>query len=600
MTSVSVPDTLSPTTEKTIQQLLERVASAREKVFGEVERRLLEPGLRADLRKDLELLLARVHLDRGEFAEALRFGRKVLEWAIGQDEHLRAGNAHNTLGLTYWKLGDLPQALESFSASLQEAQTAGNPELELRSSMNLGLVHSGQKQWDAAARIYRTALGMAEVRGDQRILGVTAHNLGCTLWERDGATDEALELTRQAFACKLPFGEPATLAYTANNLVGILRDRGEWDAAHRALDDSAPWVEAAAMPGPNFYFALNAGYLHLALENPRRDDAFGFAELERALKIAQKGAMLDEEGRAYEYLAKAFAERERFKEAHDYLHRYSTVRDKYLAEQTAQRIENLRSASEIQRLEREHRIESVRRREVEALNRQLSELAEGKDQLLRLIGHDLRGYLSGILGMADLILETGELSGETASCAGDIVSAARATLGLLEEILDYGRLIADGSAAEHPVDLITESCEVIDRLRSTFAAKRQRIEFFCHKDAVRVASEPAGFRRVLENLLTNASKFSPPGTSTKVLIEQTGSIARVLVCDRGPGIPTADRGELFKPGKRLAARPTGGEPSAGVGLYLAKEIAQKIGADLHFEPTLGGGATFVITFPFAS
>lgn len=587
---------LERTSPETVTSLARRAATEREAVRREVLWRLEEPDLNPFLRRSLELILARICLDHAEFAEALRYARGVLEWAIPEGEHQLAGQAHNNLGLTYWKLGDLPQALESFSAALQEAQTAGDPELELRSSMNLGLVHSGQKKWDAAAHIYRRAYAIAQERDDRRILGVTAHNLGCTLWERDGASDEALALTRQAYQFKLDFREPATLAYTANNLVGILRDRGEWAEAHAALAESARWVEASDMPGTRFYHALNSGCLHLALENPQRDDERGFAEMRGALSLAQEAAMLDEEGKAYEYLARAYAERGAHKEAHEALLEYSKVRDKYMAAQTSQRIENLRSAFEIQRLEREHRIEAARRREVEQLNRRLSELAEGKDRLLRLIGHDLRGHLSGILGMADLILVTRPPETESREFIGDIVSAARATLSLLEEILDYGRLIASGSSTFAEIDLVTAACEVADRVRAQFRRKEQSLELECVEDLLTVTTELMGFERVLENLLTNASKFCPPGSRTTLRIEAWEDQIRVAVIDRGPGIAPMDRSRLFHPGQRLTSRPTGNETSAGVGLYLAREIAEKIGATLHFEETPGGGATFVIAF----
>jgi len=103
---------------------------------------------------------------------------------------------------------------------------------------------------------------------------------------------------------------------------------------------------------------------------------------------------------------------------------------------------------------------------------------------------------------------------------------------------------------------------------------------------------------VLENLLSNALKFAPPGSRVRVAVEagNPGTV-RVRVMDRGPGIDESDRKRLFQRYVRLSAKPTSGESSTGLGLSIAKQLADAMHGNLAYEPREGGGSSFVFELP---
>jgi signal transduction histidine kinase len=113
----------------------------------------------------------------------------------------------------------------------------------------------------------------------------------------------------------------------------------------------------------------------------------------------------------------------------------------------------------------------------------------------------------------------------------------------------------------------------------------------------RVQTDPVVIAAIMDNLLSNAVKYSPWGQTVYVVVR---SEPQALVCsvrDGGPGISPADQLRLFQRGAPLSAIPTGGEPSSGYGLAVAKELATKIDAELWYESPDMGGACFSIRLP---
>jgi hypothetical protein len=101
----------------------------------------------------------------------------------------------------------------------------------------------------------------------------------------------------------------------------------------------------------------------------------------------------------------------------------------------------------------------------------------------------------------------------------------------------------------------------------------------------------------MDNLLTNAVKYSPPGSTVQVSVQPEGDGWRINVQDEGPGITEEDRQKLFEDFARLSARPTGGEKSTGLGLAIARRIVHAHGGEIGVDSIPGHGATFWFTLP---
>jgi signal transduction histidine kinase len=103
--------------------------------------------------------------------------------------------------------------------------------------------------------------------------------------------------------------------------------------------------------------------------------------------------------------------------------------------------------------------------------------------------------------------------------------------------------------------------------------------------------------QILDNLVSNALKYSQPTTVVEVTAAQENGWAIVMVKDQGPGLSEADQKMLFRKFTRLTAKPTHGESSNGLGLSIVKRLAEGMGGSIECRSVLGQGATFRLKLP---
>jgi two-component system sensor histidine kinase/response regulator len=103
--------------------------------------------------------------------------------------------------------------------------------------------------------------------------------------------------------------------------------------------------------------------------------------------------------------------------------------------------------------------------------------------------------------------------------------------------------------------------------------------------------------QVLNNLISNATKFSQPGTSITVHVAAENAEVRITVRDQGLGIPEDERGKLFQPFGKTSVRSTGGEVSTGLGLAIVRKIVEGHGGRIWVESEVGVGSAFIFTLP---
>lgn len=232
---------------------------------------------------------------------------------------------------------------------------------------------------------------------------------------------------------------------------------------------------------------------------------------------------------------------------------------------------------------------------------QLRQLAEDKDELLGILAHDLKNHLAGIkLSAGMLASRRDELPPRSATLAENIEQSTDRMLLFVREFL------ANQSAERltlHPGPLsLTDLVQAaVNRHRDPAAVKNITVEVEVPSSAVTVTADPEALTQVLENLLTNAIKFSPQGSRVKVSVTApVGGVARCTVADEGPGFTVEDRVKLFQRYGRLSTRPTGGEPSTGLGLSIVKRLVEAMGSLVVLESAPGEGARFRLEMPAPS
>ncbi len=224
-----------------------------------------------------------------------------------------------------------------------------------------------------------------------------------------------------------------------------------------------------------------------------------------------------------------------------------------------------------------------------------------KNKMMSVVSHDLKNPIGAIRGLAEFLQggSFGALSEEQHEMVRSIHSAADAMFGLVKDLLDVSLMDNDAISLNF---IETDFCSlVIDavNLHQVSAEKKQiTIAYVGPEISPLIVCDRTQARRVLDNLVTNALKFSPSGTTVSVELQVSGEEYMLNVCDQGPGVPEDEKDKLFKHLGRTSNRPTGGEQSTGLGLAICKKIIEAHGGTIGFENQPKGGARFFATFPF--
>lgn len=232
-------------------------------------------------------------------------------------------------------------------------------------------------------------------------------------------------------------------------------------------------------------------------------------------------------------------------------------------------------------------------------NDELRRLNELKDSFLGMAAHDLRNPI-GYVQMTTALLLDPEVRWSEAQRQDIFEDLNRQThhmVALLDDLLDVTQIEAGK---------LTLQCEPIEM--SSFldeAAKRHAMLAAPKGTQVLLETVPPGnvmadrsrLRQVIDNLISNAIKYSPAGSTVRVSAQQVQSGWRVNVQDQGPGITPEDRKRLFQDFAKLSARPTGGEKSVGLGLAITRRVVEAHGGQIGVDSEPGHGSTFWFTLP---
>jgi two-component system sensor histidine kinase/response regulator len=240
----------------------------------------------------------------------------------------------------------------------------------------------------------------------------------------------------------------------------------------------------------------------------------------------------------------------------------------------------------------------------------LRELNEEKNEFMGIVAHDLRNPLGAVRGYAELILEEAEslppaLSEQKgiqamADCAGRIQETSARMVEMVRNLLDANRIErGELRLRVAPQDLCALMRSVSESQNARAAAKQQRVMLDVPDSPVLVPTDQDIMTQVLENLVSNAIKYSPPGKTIQLRLRLLPGEVRCEVHDEGPGLSPEDQKKLFGKFARLSPKPTGGEHSTGLGLSIVKRMVETMGGCVGCETELGKGATFYCGLPRA-
>jgi two-component system sensor histidine kinase/response regulator len=233
----------------------------------------------------------------------------------------------------------------------------------------------------------------------------------------------------------------------------------------------------------------------------------------------------------------------------------------------------------------------------------LRQLAEDKDELLGILAHDLKNHLGGMQMSVQLMYDRARQLAD-----GRLERMSANTLRATDQMLSFLMEYLANAAADRGFTIGLESVSLTEEAATAiqhYVEAARRKELTLHQDFAPgtplVWADPMALGQVIDNLVSNAVKFSPSGKSIWITVGPGAEgCAECRIRDEGPGCSAEDLRKMFRRYQRLSALPTAGEPSTGLGLSIAKRHVEAMNGGLRCESEVGRGATYILTLPGVS
>jgi two-component system, sensor histidine kinase LadS len=284
---------------------------------------------------------------------------------------------------------------------------------------------------------------------------------------------------------------------------------------------------------------------------------------------------------------------------------YKSQQDLVKAQMKTFEVERARQDAEIYRLRNVELAQAYndveqKNEEMERLNDSLREMNNEKNEFLGIVAHDLKNPLSNISMLGKVLSEEANTLSkqEVAEFAGDIRAASGRMFELITNLLDVNA-IENKAVRLTPIPFdLTEIAQLVTTdYRGRAEAKQLRMHLEIPPDNTMVFADKSSTLQIIDNIVSNAIKYSPHSKNIYIRLCKRDNIVCFEVQDEGQGLSADDKQKLFGKFARLSAQPTGGEHSTGLGLSIAKKLAQAMNGDIGCQSTVGEGATFTVSLP---
>lgn len=562
---------------------------------------------------------------RASFNAAFRGYHLAEEYHLPREQ----GDFASILAFQYSDLGNYPlanqYALEALNLARQENYVKG----QIWAYYRLAGIAMEIGKNEEALSMAQEALRLSEPTNNDTLMAWSYNMVGEVY--RGANMDSLAEVSyRAAESHALLVNFPRAINVVHQNLAIIYLRSGDYVQAESLLLEAAP-------RNVNFNATFENKYFCSELYAKTRRSGRALENTMEALRMTQEQGAIKWEKRFTEQLAEIYLQLGRVKQAWQLQLRADTLREQISGNQVQLQLsamdlkqENDEFKSTNAQLQSRHRTQqliitlvvlivallgffglllllSIRttkamNEQLAAKNRILDEVIAEKDMIMNIMVHDLKSPLNAISGLMALI----EDPSTSAEDRLQFLELMRRSLdrgnNLVANLLEISRLESgDVAARSQEMDLHAMVEEIVTDFRHPAQEKSIELLLELPQGVVSVRSDRILLRRIVENIVGNALKFTPKGKKVWVRLVTGKGGWQVEIQDQGPGITEQDMKKLFGKFQKLSAKPTAGEHSSGLGLAIVKALSEKIGVEVLVDSTVGEGSTFtVVVTPHAA
>lgn len=238
----------------------------------------------------------------------------------------------------------------------------------------------------------------------------------------------------------------------------------------------------------------------------------------------------------------------------------------------------------------------VSRMEILETNKELEQVNNDITKIMKMVAHDLRNPLTGIIGISSALSDNEALSASHREMLALINSAGLHADNMINEIIEMDINHSFDIKKKERINLNQFLDQIVSMMQYKANEKQQLLHLITQKD-VNIIANKDKIMRLVSNLISNAIKFSPKKSNIKIVLSPNGNTAKIEVIDNGIGIPATSLNGIFDMFTSAKRAGTDGEKPFGLGLYISKSIATAHGGRITVESTQGKGSTFTVILP---
>lgn len=544
---------------------------------------------------------------QSEMPKALEYYSKALVIARQQNNNKATSLSLHNIGTAYALLGEYVDALEYFLRCETLQQYDNKDDKTYSDTLNsIGNIYEKLLNYDKALEYYKKSIAIRQLYNDFYLQADSLHNIGI-IYQIKGAYDQAYEYYRQSLQLRESIGDKKGVSLSLNGLGQILTVLGNMEEAVDYHMKSIAIAEATHNKIDRVYFLINLSETLIK----QSDLAGAFEYLYLALSIAEELEIPVQIREIYHTLSEAYKLDGNAEQALEYFVRFHNMDKEIFSTVNSQKIQSLQALHQVEQTRQETEIYRLKNVELaaaltnlEQANARLTILNNEKNELLNIVAHDLKNPLSSVMMLADILIKDETITmDEVREFSDDILSSSERMFTLITNLLEVNAL--ENQLGE---GLVLEPLDVVSLLRHITRhyipqAEKKDITLLQEYSAEHVIAFSAqeALMQVLDNLVSNAIKFSPTGKNVTVrataVTVETRSAIRIEIQDEGPGLSPEDQSKLFRKFTRLSAQPTGGEHSTGLGLSIVKRQVELLHGLVWCESSPGHGAKFIVELP---
>lgn len=231
-------------------------------------------------------------------------------------------------------------------------------------------------------------------------------------------------------------------------------------------------------------------------------------------------------------------------------------------------------------------------------NTELEDANREKNGMIQIFAHDLASPLNKTIGLLQLMDQEEHNSPKYLEYKELIQKVCVDGKSMIQDLLDVSNYeTLERSLNISKFNICQNVNEAVESIKSQAREKNISIHHQSLEKELEITSDPVLLSRILDNLLSNALKFTEKGKNIFISLNVSNDSIEISIKDEGPGISLEDQKKLYKKFQKLSARPTGGERSNGLGLSIVKTLVEKLKGDIHLNSRIGEGTEFVVTLP---